>query len=97
MWVTIKDTYPLQFWIVFWSEQVFRAYHFIGYKKSKQLLHAKKIAYRLPYSFIQKDWMNLSLDSLQQIHHMMYELDFRYKNGASELYLDHAFSTFFNN
>ena len=95
MWVTIKDTYPLPFWIAFWSEQVFRAYHFIGYKKSKQLLHAKKIAYRLPYSFIQKDWMNVSLDSLQQIHHMMYELDFRYKNGASELYLDHVFGLFF--
>ena len=53
-WKNIFGQYSEQFWIAFWSEQLWRAHHYVDYSKAKQFALAKKIGYRLPFTFMQR-------------------------------------------
>jgi hypothetical protein len=97
-WLSMKDTYPPQFWISFWSEQVFRAACFINYARAEKFTEAKKVAFRLPFTFIKKDWKLFSLKSLIEAHDLLYQLDHSVKNGGdAALPFDIFYSKFFVN
>lgn len=95
MWAGMRDQYPEQFWISFWSEQVWRALFYCKSMQQRDVANAKKIGYRLPFSFLQKDYRTCSIESLQIAHETLYELDVKLKNGGSVVGLDLFFLSYF--
>ncbi len=95
-WHSIKDNYVPVFWTTFWSEQLWRAHYALVLRKQNKLAEAKQMAYRLPFSFLQRDWKNVSESELQKAHSFMYTADFNSKNGSSDLFLEVFFNNFFS-
>lgn len=95
VWNDIKSEYPAQFWISYWSEQLFRATCFVKLAHAQKFLEAKKVAFRLPFNLIKTDWRSLSYQELAQAHHFLYEIDYRLKNGSDESCLDLFYFNFF--
>ncbi len=96
-WQQIADAYVPQFWIVFWSEQLWQAYAYIRLQKAGRGMEAKKVAYRLPFSFKNRDWRNYSLPVLQQAHQFLYGVDFHLKNGGNDVSLELFYTKFLQN
>ena len=94
-WMELKDHYGSPFWISFWSEQIWRAAFYIQYLKAGDRAEAKKISYKLPFSFIQRDWTQSTVAELQAAHQLLYDLDCKLKNGGDELFLDYFYLQFF--
>ncbi len=84
VWFLIKDDYAGPFWTTFWSEQLWRAYHVVKFRKENNFAQSKQMEFRLPFSFLQKDWKNFSVQELLNTHDAMYRLDYGFKNSASE-------------
>lgn len=93
----LNTQYSEVFWVSYWSENIWRAYHYIVLTKEKQFGEAKKIGNRLPFTFLQRDWKLHSSKHLRIAHWQLYEIDFALKNGASSGMLDLFYSKFFNN
>lgn len=95
-WMKLKDSFPIEYWISFFAEQLWQAIIFI--KMSIALGHseAKKRAKKLPFSFINKDWRlhKDHLESLIMAHNNLYLIDYKLKNG-SKYTLDLWFIKFF--
>ncbi len=96
-WKQLVHSYAPQFWIAFWSEQLWRAYCYVRLQKAGKYADAKKIGYRLPFSFLNRDWRNYSLRELCEAHHFLYGVDFHLKNGGNEVGLDLFYAKFFQN
>jgi hypothetical protein len=94
MWSEVQHDYPDQFWIAFFSEQLFKAYGFIAHSRKNDHIGAKKMGYRLPYSFMRTDWKRYSLEQIAHMHHELYQLDYHIKQGG-EPQFDLLFSEFF--
>lgn len=94
-WSRIRADYSEQFWIAFWSEQLWRAYHFVEYTRAKQPAMAKKIAHRLPFTFMQRDWQQFKVNELRNAHHYLYEIDSALKNSGDPVGFDLFYSKFF--
>lgn len=88
MWESIKQSYSIHFWITYWSEQLFRAYHYSTAQQMSDIQQAKKYAYRLPFSFIQRDWKKYSISTMRLLHQQLYDLDYRIKQGGDEQFFD---------
>ena len=88
LWALLGRAYSVHFWISYWSEQVFRSHQYICAKQVKDFSSAKKYAYRLPFSFIQRDWKKYTTEELRVAHQRLYDLDFRLKQGGNERFLD---------
>ncbi|HJZ23345.1 MAG TPA: hypothetical protein VJ201_02720, partial [Candidatus Babeliales bacterium] len=56
-----------------------------------------KAQYKLPFSFINRDWLLCNLTELRNAHQFLSTMDFRLKNGGSELGLEHFYGQFFEN
>lgn len=98
LWYILGPTYPITFWCVYWSEQLWRAYHVRYYMAKGQLSLAKATSARLPFSFLQKDWKKVSLQELKNAHQWMYDLDRAYKNNIeTEIGIDLFYNKFFLN
>ncbi len=84
LWDRIASRYNDHFWIVFWSDQFFRAYWF---KKSiedkKDTATIQRLSVRLPFSFIRKDHSNMTSELLRITHNALALLDWHSKNGSS--------------
>lgn len=83
LWHAIADKYPHVFWVTFWSEQLFRAYSFSVLNEQKNYVAAKKMAFRLPFAFIQRNWRNIQLQELVNAHAFIYNLDLAIKSGST--------------
>ncbi len=81
LWTMICDDYSDPFWTTFWSEQLFKATLFCLLMHDKNFTKAKRVAYRLPFSFMQKDWKLVTVDKLKQAHDHLYSIDWNIKNG----------------
>ena len=92
---TIESVYPEQFWISFWSEQLYRAFFYVTYMKKGNQGEAQKIGARLPFSFLQRDWRKHEPADLASSHAFLYELDSALKNGRGELGFDRFYHKFF--
>ena len=95
-WKEIGASYPETFWVSYWSEQVWRAHFARAYLQQNNQLEAKKIGYRLPFSFLQKDWKKHSAQQLMSAHDQLYHLDYALKNGGPEFGLELFYHQFFN-
>jgi len=80
-WHMMKSQYPDEFWIVFWSEQLWQALIFIEHVKRGQLAEVRRKVFRLPFSFMNKDWKMYSEPELMRAHQFLYEVDYGMKNG----------------
>ena len=96
-WIKVETEYSAQFWMSFFSEQLFRATQVVGFMHAKQYAQAKTIGYRLPYSFLGQDWKNYRYDELKAAHDHLYEMDHSIKNGAELSGFDQFFIAFFHN
>lgn len=98
LWATYQEYYPMTFWCVYWSEQLWRAYFTRAYLEKSQYVHAKTVSARLPFSYLQKDWKKSSLRELKNAHQWMYDLDRSYKNNIeTESGIDLFYTKFFLN
>ena len=93
-WEEMQEDYEFPFWISYFSEQFFRAYFYIRFKRDHQHVEARKVGYRLPFSFLQRDWKRWNADMFYRAHHKVATLDFNLKNGGSSLILESLFSFF---
>jgi hypothetical protein len=94
-WHAVQNTYPAIFWVIFWSEQLWRAIHVTQFMRQKQFALAKKMSYRLPYVFISQDWQQSNLRELIQAHAFLYQIDFAIKTGSSFCSQDLFFTYYF--
>lgn len=98
-WRAVYQEYPLQFWLHFWSEQLWRAYNVVQLMTKNDAAGARAVAGRLPFSFIQRDWRAFSrppaLQRFVQAHQQLYEIDYRSKNGFITHELDWWYAQFF--
>lgn len=90
MWAHMHEEYGAQFWISFWSDQLFRAYWFADAMHARNKDAAQRISPRLPFSFTQRDWKKMDTKKISKAHAFLYRLDNRIKNGSPPL-----FETFF--
>lgn len=97
MWLQLSTQYPMQFWIAFWSEQLWSAAMYISLMRKNDRVEAKKVSNRLPVTFLQKNWRDYSIRELKKAHDCIYTLDHALKNGGSEFGLDLFYSQFFQN
>jgi hypothetical protein len=96
-WSTVSEHYLPAFWATFWADQVWRAYVYCDLMQQKRFTDAKKVQYKLPFSFINRDWSQYNLAELRNAHQFLTTMDFKLKNGSSELGLEHFYNQFFEN
>jgi hypothetical protein len=94
-WHEVKSQYVEQFWISFWSDQLWRAAFYCKYMAESKITDAKTIGQRLPFSFLQKDYKSHSFDELYKAHQWLYDLDYDLKHGSSSIGLDLFLYNFF--
>lgn len=94
-WNEVKSQYPEQFWISFWSDQLWRAAFYCKYMTESKITDAKTVGQRLPFSFLQKDYRLHCFDELYKAHQWLYNLDYDLKHGASTIGLDLFLYNFF--
>ncbi|MBN1549088.1 hypothetical protein JW872_00300 [Candidatus Babeliales bacterium] len=95
MWQDVSHEFPDQFWIAFWSEQLWRASCYVFLQQQKNNADAKKIAHRLPFSFINKDWRRHTYEHLKDAHAQLVDADFQLKYGGTSAQLDRFYLEFF--
>jgi hypothetical protein len=96
-WSYMSELYLPPFWISFWADQLWRAYVYTELMQQKKIVEAKKAQYKLPFSFINRDWSAYSLDELRNAHHCLATIDYQLKNGASDIGLEYFYTQFFDN
>lgn len=94
-WALVAEQYAPQFWVVFWSDQLWRASAYCSLMKENQHVQAKKAKEKLPFSFIKSDWLLYSVSELQNAHCFLYTIDLRLKNGGDPIALEYFYSQFF--
>jgi hypothetical protein len=97
IWLQLSKQYPTQFWIAFWSEQLWSATVYVSSMRINDRTEAKKVANRLPVTFLQKNWRDYSIRELKKAHDCIYALDHAIKNWGGEYGLDLFYSQFFQN
>jgi hypothetical protein len=96
-WVQIHNDYNAQFWVTFWSEQLWRAALWTNLSRNKSFNEAKKIQFKLPFSFLRYDWKKYYFAELQSAHQFITSADYHLKNNSSVYVFDLFFSKFFLN
>lgn len=82
-WQAISPQYPEEFWVSYWSEQLWQASLFINNATTMGPEKAAKMSNRLPFSFVQRDWKKYSSKRLAKSHEELLTIDIQLKNGAS--------------
>ncbi len=95
LWSKLHQAYPDIFWIFFWAEQTWRAHHVIDALAEKNFVQAKKIGYRLPYAFMNRDWKKSSTKELANAYEFLYHLDYALKTGSTFCALDLFYIKYF--
>lgn len=96
LWSEVEKEYPEMFWIAFWSEQLWKANHVIGYLNKNDFVNAKRMSFRLPYSFITTHWKKFSQKNLTYLYRRLYLIDTKIKRGnSSETALNFFFFSYF--
>ena len=96
-WSRVHSKFNLQFWIAFWSEQLWRATLYVDLVNNNSYIEAKKIQFKLPFSFIRHDWKMYHVHELQHAHQFLFDVDYHLKNNGSPCSLDLFYSKFFLN
>ncbi len=94
-WSKVEKEFPPIFWLSYWSDYVWRAYCVVVFLKSNRLLDAKKVGFKLPYSFMSHGWKNYSEKYLATLYQDLYKIDFTLKQGSSFASFELFFLTHF--
>ena len=96
VWSSMANMYGDLFWVAYWGDVFWRAYNFSRLSGLGQYEQAKKFASRLPFTFIQGGWRQISLDELKGAMSYTYALDSDIKNGIQgSLFLELLYLKFF--
>ncbi len=95
IWASIQSSYPDVFWVSFWSEQVWKAYHVRGFLLDKNFVQAKRMGFRLPYSFMNRDWQKSNTKELAKAYEFLYYMDYGYKTGSTFCSIDLFYMNYF--
>jgi hypothetical protein len=87
LWSKISRSYPDEFWVSYWLEQIWQASLFVHSTRSRDT-STKKYITRLPFSFTQKDWKQYALPELTRAHSFLYKVDHGMKNSAASCGVD---------
>ena len=82
-WNACKGEYPPEFWIAYWSEQIWQAMLYVQRARTQGVMEAKKGTYKLPFSFLNKDWSHYTPATLAAAHEALYCFDYNLKNGGT--------------
>ena len=91
-WKECYSKYTPAFWNIFWSEQFWRAALVVKLLDQENVSHARKAAYRLPFSFVTRDWKMWQTPELIKAHANLYLLDHYAKHGGDGVWLDLIFA-----
>jgi hypothetical protein len=95
LWASCANEYSVPFWTVYWSEQLWRAYHVTKFLKENNFHAARRFSFRLPSSFIKYEWRRCSLPELKKSYSMIYDIDFAFKTGSLFCSLDLFYTKYF--
>lgn len=95
-WALMAEQFAPQFWVVFWSDQLWNASLYCTLMRKKQQTHVKRTHYKLPFSFFNRDWSLYQPTELDTAYQCMYEIDFRLKNGGNVIALEYFYAQFFS-
>lgn len=95
LWHKIGPQYGEMFWVAFWSEQLWRAYQYVRFLEQGNRTEARTIGYRLPFSFLQRDWQDVHEAELKHAHQFIYSTDYWLKNGGNATLLEVMYLNFF--
>lgn len=95
VWAKISDEYQEMFWLAFWSEQIWKAYHVVKFLKKNDFVNAKKMSFRLPYSFLGQHWKKHSTTELTNLYEELYTIDRAIKKGSTFFSLDLFYLNYF--
>jgi hypothetical protein len=95
LWQKIHDTFPDEFWTSYWSDQLWNASVFVQ-KTSNQESIGNAKTYRLPFSFMQRDYKRYALTELAKAHSFLYSIDYNLKNGSGYQAVDLFCAQFIN-
>lgn len=87
-WQELSKIYPPVFWLVFWGDQWWRAFHLITFALHKNIILAKKMGFKLPYSFVTKEWQTYSPEYFQNLLAKLYVVDYNIKQGSTFCFFD---------
>jgi hypothetical protein len=74
---------------------MFRAFYYVSYRRQQQMVEAKKVGFKLPFSFLRADWQRYQPDFLARVHNELYMIDGNLKRGGSVVQLERIFIPFF--
>lgn len=95
LWEKVRPLYPDIFWISYWSDLTWRAYHATYFMKAGNYTSARKYAYRLPFSFLQYQWKSVDEHELKVLLQHLYNADYAFKRGAFEIPFEVMWAPFF--
>ena len=95
LWSSLYKRYSPLFWTSFWSDQIWSAVNYAHLRHNGKMQQAKMISFRLPFSFLQRDWSDYVSGELIRAHQFITSADFHLKNGGYSFSLDLFFSKFF--
>jgi hypothetical protein len=82
LWGRVKELYEHEFWLAYWSDQFWKACHFITAMRSHETQDAAIFAKGLPFSFTRNGWRGYSADFFAALVEMLYEYDRCSKQGG---------------
>jgi hypothetical protein len=94
-WSNIASEYPPVFWLAFWHDQWWRAFHVITFAQQKNIILAKKMGFKLPYNFIAREWQNYQPEYFQKLLVQLYTVDYKIKRGHSFCFFDFLYAQHF--
>lgn len=97
LWLNYKSDYPIEFWISFWSDQIWQASLFVTILNKENILKARKYSYKLPFSFINKSYKFYNNTYLIKSHQELYNIDYNIKNDLGYNSLEIWFLKFLYN
>lgn len=95
LWHKIHDKFPDEFWTSYWSEQLWNAAVYVQ-KMSNQESIGNPKTYRLPFSFMQRDYKRYAIKECAQAHSFLYSIDYNLKNGSGYQAIDLFCAQFIN-
>jgi hypothetical protein len=95
LWSKIGSRYPEVFWSAFWSDILWRSYHYTNLKKSGNSAEVKQVGFKLPFAFLKWDWKKINPEELKQAHQFLYIMDYNLKNGIGSYYIELLYLKFF--
>ncbi len=95
LWSQVGPKYPQLFWVSYWSDITWRAYHYSKAMRRHDSMTAKRMSFKLPFSFIKSEWKRVDPERLKWAHQFIYNLDYKLKNGSGNYGLELLYAKFF--